>query len=226
VDVGEIIDSDNDLLAARMPRLIEADLLVVLTTAEGIYVTSPRKGGGVIPLVDDIDSLATRILKNGLRKETHSLASKIRAAQWAASEGVPTVVASGIRTGVLSNILDDETLGTLLLPSEVNRSRRKWIVDDLEPKGTLQVSSTAQCSLIKGNHSLMASDVQRSTGSFKPGDAVKVVDEFEKEFARGLISYSIDDLSRIQGKELDDIERLLGYKHYEEVIRRDDLVIL
>lgn len=227
VEVSEIIESDNDILAARIPRLVEADLLVILTSAEGIYATSPRKGGRVISVVDDLDALAHRIENaSSGRKAQRSLASKVRAAQLAASAGVPTMVASGIRSGVLSNVLDDETIGTLLMPAQVKRSRKKWIAEDLAPQGTLSVSKGTQRSLMEGNHSLLASSVQTSEGTFHQGDMVKVENEAGEEFARGLVGYSVEELARIQGKEPNDIEKLLGYKHYEEVIRRDDLVFL
>lgn len=227
VAVCEIIESDNDMLAARIPHLVEADVVVMLTTAEGIYATSPRKGGRVIPVVHDIDTLASRISDGGSRQRVQrSLASKVRAAQVAGAYGIPTVVASGVRPGVLANILDDETIGTLLLPQAVRRSRKKWIVEDLEPQGTLTVSLDARRSLIQGNHSLLPTGVQGSHGRFLQGDAVRVLDENGEEFARGLVGYGLEELSRIQGKQPDDIEKLLGYRYYEEVIRRDDLVIL
>jgi glutamate 5-kinase len=221
------IRSDNDLLSARIPRLVEADLLVMLTAAEGIYATSPRKGGRVIPVVDDIDALTARI-EQSLSSGTVqcSLASKVRAAQLAASHGVPTVVASGVRSGALGNVLDDETVGTLLVPASLRRSRRSWIAEDLEPVGTLGVKEAARTSLMEGNHSLLASGVSTVGGTFAQGDVVRVQSATGEEFARGLVGYSIEELNRIKGKEPEDIEKLLGYKHYEEVIRRNDLVIL
>jgi len=229
VAVREIMESDNDMLAARVPHLVEADVMVMLTTAEGIYATSPQRGGEVIPVVEDIDALVKRVQKGttGPRQRTQrSLASKARAAQFAAGYGVPTVVASGVRPGVLANILDDETIGTLLLPPTVRRSRKKWIAEVLEPMGTLVVSKEARHLLLQGNHSLLPSGVQRSEGEFLQGDAVRVRDAAGEEFARGLVGYGVTELAHIQGRDPEDIERLLGYRHYEEVIRRDDLVIL
>jgi len=229
VAVCEIIESDNDQLAARIPHLVEADVLVMLTTAEGIYATSPRRGGRVIPVVEDIADLMHRLQQGppGPRQRTQrSLASKVRAAEVAGQYGVPTVVSSGVRPGALANILDDETIGTLLLPPTQRRSRKKWIVDLLEPRGILVVSKEARQSLLQGNHSLLASGVCQSQGEFLQGDAVRMHDESGEEFARRLGGYGLSELIRIQSKDPDDIEKLLGYRHYEEVIRRDDLVIL
>jgi glutamate 5-kinase len=227
VAVEEIIGSDNDMLAARVPRLVEADLLAMLTAAEGIYAASPRKGGEVIALVEDIDALAQRVSDGISRgRVQRSLASKVRAAATAASDGVPTLVASGIRPGALANMLDDETIGTLLLPGRVRRSRKQWIADDLAPKGILVVCAEAHRALLEGRRSLQAQGIERCEGEFAVGDAVRVADPAGAEFARGLVSYGSGDLARVRGKEPAEIEHILGFRHSDEVVRRDDLVTL
>lgn len=227
VDVREIVDSDNDMLAAAVPQLVEADLLVLLTTAEGIYGTSPRRGGRVIPVVHDIDAMVARLQKAGSRQRAQrSLFSKVRAAQAAAARGVPTVIASGVRPGAVGNLLDDEAVGTLLLPPALPRSRKQWIALDLSPRGTVVVTRDTRRYLVEGKHSLLPVAVRRSEGKFRQGDAVRVKDLEGEEFARGLVGYCVEDLTRIQGKEPEEVEKLLGARHYEEVIQRDDLVIL
>jgi glutamate 5-kinase len=227
VHIEEILYSDNDLLAAGLPRLVEADLLAILTAAEGLTATSPRKGGQVIPLVRDIDALAARVSEGMARgKIQRSLASKVRVAQQVAAMGVPTLIASGIRPGVLSNLLDDETIGTLLLPTHLRRSRKQWIGEDLTPRGCLQVSEEAHHSLMEGRRSLQSSGVKTCEGQFQLGEAVQVLDSTGKEFARGLVSYDFEELQKMKGKEPAEVESILGYKYYEEVIRRDDLIIL
>jgi len=227
VAVTEIIESDNDMLAARIPRLVEADVLVMLTTAEGIYAKSPRKGGRVISVVQDTEALARRIQRGaGRHRVQRSLYSKVKAAQAAASYGVPTIVASGIRPGVLANLLDDETVGTLLLPTTLRRSRKQWIAEDVEPRGTIVVGKEARRSLMQGNRSLLAEGVLRSEGKFHQGDTVRLQDTDGEEFGRGLVGYGFEELASIHGKPPEQIEQLLGYRHSDEVIRRDDLVIL
>lgn len=227
VAVEEIVGSDNDMLAARLPRLVEADLLVMLTAAEGIYAASPRKGGEVIALVTEIDELAARISEGISRgRVQRSLASKVRAAQTAAADGVPTLVASGIRPGVLSNMLDDEMIGTLLLPSRLRRSRKQWIAEDLSPRGSLQVTGDAHRALIEGHRSLQAAGVEHTEGGFGVGDVVRLLDSAGAEFARGLVSHSAADLQQVRGKDPIEMERILGFRHSDEVVRRDDLVTL
>jgi len=227
VSIDELIGSDNDLLASGLTRLLEADLLAMLTAAEGIYGTSPRKGGEVIPVVRDIDALVARVGDGAFKQESQrSLATKLRAAKVAALDGVPTLIASGIRPGVLSNLLDDETIGTLLLPSRLRRSRKQWIAEDLVPEGELRVSENAHRSLVEGHRSLQASGVERAQGRWGLGQAVRLLDPMGNEFARGLVSYSFEELDRIKGKEPAEIEQVLGYRHWGEVIHRDDLVTL
>jgi glutamate 5-kinase len=227
VAVEEIIDSDNDLLSAHLPRLVEADLLAMLTLAEGIYAASPRKGGEVIPLVENIDSLVQRVSEGMAKgKVQRSLASKVKVAQLVATDGVPTLIASGVRPGVLSNMLDDETAGTLLLPSRHRRSRKRWIAEDLTPKGHVQVTEESLQAILSGHRSLLASGVKNVEGNFRLGDAITVLDAAGNEFARGLVSYDAGELRRIKGLQSAEIEKLLGYKHSEEILHRDDLIIL
>ncbi len=227
VAVDEIVGSDNDLLAARTPRLVEADLLVMLTAAEGIYAASPRKGGEVIALVTEIDELAARISEGISRgRVQRSLASKVRAAQTAAQDGVPTLVASGIRPGVLANMLDDETIGTLLLPSRLRRSRKQWIAEGLAPRGALHVTADAHRTLVEGHRSLQAAGVASAEGGFGVGDVVRLLDPGGSEFARGLVSHGAADLQQVQGKDPVEMEQILGFRHSDEVVRRDDLVTL
>jgi glutamate 5-kinase len=216
-----------EVLAARMPRLVEADLLVLLTAAEGLYGTSPRKGGEVIPLVQDIDDLARRVDEGLARgKVQPSVAAKVHAARLAATDGVPTVVASGARPGALGGVLHDDAAGTLLVPSRQRRSRKQWIAQDLEVSGSLRVDGRTQRALVDGGRSLLAAGVQGVEGDFTRGQAVQVLDQDGGEFARGLVGYGAVELQRIMGKAPEAIEEELGYKHYEEVIRRDDLIIL
>lgn len=217
----------NDLLAARVPRLVEADLLVMLAAAEGIYGASPRRGGEVVHLVEEIEALAEKAdARLGQGRIQRILAAKLQAARDAASAGVPTVVASGLRSGVLQGLLHNDTEGTLILPSQSSRSRKQWIAHDLEPAGSLRVSEEAHKALLEAGRSLAVSEVRLVEGAFNPGDAVRVLDGGGHEFARGLVSYSARELDAVKGKELADVERLLGAPRDDEVIRRDDLVVL
>jgi len=108
----------------------------------------------------------------------------------------------------------------------VRRNRKKWIAEDLKPRGSIQVNADAHRSLVIKNRSLQTSGVTGATGKFKVGDAVKVLDEQGAEFARGLVGYDAKLIDHLRGKAPPEIEKLTGNKHYEEVIHRNDLVIL
>lgn len=218
----------SEILAARLLRLVEADLMVLLTTAEGLYADSPRRGGEVLHQVEDIDALARRVdqaMTQGVLQQ--AVAAKVHAARLAAADGVPTVVASGLQPGILSSLLDDDHLGTLILPSRQQRSRKQWISQDLRPAGHVRVNNHTHSSLAHGGRSLFPAGVTEVEGDFSLGQAVRVMDNQGQEFARGLAGYSADELKRLlDNTSADDIAEVLGYKHYEEFIRRDDLIIL
>lgn len=222
-----LLQDQNDMVAARLTRLVEADLLVLLTSAEGLYGSSPRRGGQVVHLVEDIDTLVAKLGQAVARHRTLTGAySKVLAAQRAATFGVPTVVASGLRPGVLRDLLDDDSVGTLLLPARIRRSRKQWIADDLVPAGRVSVDAAGRHAVLDEGYSLQAVHLLEVEGDFKPGDSVRVLDEDGTELARGLCGYSATELRRILGLSPADIEKLLGRRTYTEVIRRDDLVVI
>lgn len=216
----------NDLLAARLIRLVEADLLVLLTSADGLYGRPPRRGGEVVHLVDDIEALATKARANLRRRSAHPAAAKVLAAHHAASFGVPTVVASGLRAGAMRDLLDDDNVGTLLLPRGAPRSRKQWIALDRAPAGAVTVNPDACRAVLEEGRSLQAAGVLAVSGHFAVGDAVRVLDASGQELARGLTGYSSRDLERIHGKGAEEIEQLLDCAGSTEAIRRDDLIIL
>jgi glutamate 5-kinase len=218
---------DSDALAARLPRLCEADLLVLLTTAEGVFASSPRGGGEVVTTVTEIEALAAKVLAGVARgRVQRSLASKIQAARRAAGDGVPTVIASGVRPGALTALLDDDSVGTLVLPSRSRRSRKQWIAEVAEPRGAIQISEEARGALLAGPHGLGARAVRAVSGSFEVGDVVRLVTPDGVELARGLSGFGSVELARIAGKEPEENERFYGSKGSGEIVKRDDLVIL
>ncbi len=227
VSADEFTTRGTDMLAASLPRLVDADLLVMLTSAEGIYGAPPSRGGGVITLVNDIEALEARVNEGVSQGRVQPmLASKVKAARLAAEDGVPTVVASGVRPGALANLLDDDTVGTLLLPRRTLRSRKQWIAVDHEPAGALRVDQAARRSLMEEGRSLLCSGVTAVEGDFQAGEAIRVLNPDGDEFARGLSGYSAAELQKIRGKDPAEIETILGYHLYDEAIRKSDLVIL
>jgi glutamate 5-kinase len=230
VVVDEIKFGDNDNLSALITNLVGADLLIILTDIEGLCDSDPRVNPNArcISLVEDID-----VDMEGIVGETKSemsvggMISKIQAAKKASRFGIPTVVARGTRDGILHQILKGKEIGTLILSKgEVLSSRKHWIAFNPKPKGDVIVDDGAKKAIAQKGKSLLPSGVIKVRGSFDRGDLVTCLGPRGKEFARGLVNYSATELEKIKGLRSDQIESTLGYKYSDEVIHRDDLVVL
>ena len=230
VVVDEIKVGDNDNLSALITNLIAADLLIILTDIEGLCDADPRVNptARCIPLVEDVD-----VDMKGIVGETQSemsvggMISKIQAAKKASRFGIPTVVARGTREGVLHQILKGKEIGTLILSKgEALSSRKHWIAFNPKPKGDVMVDDGAKKAIVQKGKSLLPSGVIKIRGTFDRGDLVTCLGPRGKEFARGLVNYSATELEKIKGLRSNQIESTLGYKYSDEVIHRDDLVVL
>jgi glutamate 5-kinase len=231
VAVEEMKFGDNDHLSALVATLLEADLLVILSDVEGVYDRDPRvhAGAKLIPLITEIKD-AKRFIVGATRSAlgTGGMAYKIDAAEKAAAAGMPTVIASGLRAGVLAAIFNEsEEVGTLILAEENRlRNRKHWIAYNLKPAGDVVVDQGAQDALVQKKKSLLPSGLKEVRGSFGVGECVRCVDTEGREFARGLVNYSSHELNQIKGLHTSKIEEVLGYRAYDEIIHRDDLVLL
>jgi len=230
VVVDEIKFGDNDNLSALITNLIGADLLIILTDIDGLCDSDPRINphARCIPLVEEIDADL-----DGIVGETKSeisvggMISKIQAARKASRFGIPTVVARGNKEGVLRQILKGKEIGTLILPKkDALSSRKHWIAFNPKPKGDVFVDDGAKKAVVQRGKSLLASGVIKIRGNFNRGDLVTCLGTRGKEFARGLVNYSAAELEKIRGLRSNQIESTLGYKYSDEVIHRDDLVVL
>jgi len=230
VVVDEIKFGDNDHLSALITNLIEADLLIILTDMEGICDGDPRvhPDARCIPLIEDIDMNLEGIIGETLsRTGVGGMASKIQAAKKTSRFGIPTVVACGTRKEVLHQVLKGKEVGTLILPkSRTLSSRKHWIAFNLKPKGDVTVDEGAKRALVQKGKSLLPSGVLTVKGPFNRGDSISCLGPRGKEFARGLVNYSSQELEKIKGLRTGQIEKTLGYKYSDEVIHRDDLVLL
>jgi len=229
VAIDEIRYGDNDQLAALVCNLISADALIIYTDVDGLHDADPGQGGIRIPLVTDIDAQAAPVASetSGSGVGSGGMASKVAAAKNAARFGVPTVVVPGARRGVLLSALAGDDVGTLFVPkTQAISSRKHWIGFGAKPAGTLVVDDGAFAALKRGGGSLLPAGLVEVEGSFERGALVSVVSPQRLEFSRGLTSYASADLRKLCGCRSDEIETKLGYKYLDEVIHRDDLVLL
>ena len=231
VAVEEIKVGDNDNLSALVASLIEADLLVLLTDVDGLYTADPasdpgaRKLDTVDAITDDIQRLVWRRTGMG---SVGGMATKLQAAQKAAASGVPMIIASGHERGALARILKGDPVGTYFAPrADRLGARKRWIAFAVAPQGRLAVDGGARQALTRDGRSLLPSGVVRVDGEFASGAVVDLVADGDgREFARGLVNFDADELRTILGAKTREIEERLGYKSFDEVIHRDNLVIL
>ena len=229
VAVEEIMLGDNDNLSAMLASLLEADLLIMLSDVEGLYQQDPRRvaNARLIPIVEEVGADIERQASGPPgHKGVGGMLTKIQAAGVATKAGIATVIANGRTRDVITRILAGEEIGTLFLPQKGRLTKRKhWIAFVLRPKGALEIDRGAQEAILKRGKSLLASGIIGVSGRFDRGDAVDILSSRDVTFARGLSNYSASELERIKGLKSSAIEDKLGYKHLDEVIHRDNLVI-
>jgi glutamate 5-kinase len=157
---------------------------------------------------------------------TGGMASKVRSAQKVALAGVATIMANGLRPHILKDIFAGTEVGTLFLPSAESLCTRKhWIAFTKSPKGEILIDPGAEKALVKRGKSLLPSGIKKVTGRFSLGDAVLLIGENGNEVAVGLVNYDSGDIIKIIGAKSSEIETILGFKHDDEVIHRDNLVL-
>lgn len=230
VATEEIRLGDNDTLAALVTNLVEADLLVLLTDQAGLFTGDPslNPDAQLISEVSVNDTLLDEVAgesRSGLGRG--GMFTKVRAARLAARSGAATVIAAGAVEQVLQAVIDGQTLGTYLTPDvDPLLARKRWLAGQLQLKGKLVLDAGAVEVLRSAGKSLLAVGVRRVDGNFERGELVACVDEQGTEIARGLINYNSKEAVLVAGKSSAEFERILGYADEEELIHRDNMVLV
>jgi glutamate 5-kinase len=225
----EIRFGDNDTLAALVANLIEAEVLVLLTDQDGMYDSDPRTNDGAV-LIDNVSAVSPQLdamAGEGGALGRGGMVTKVRAARLAARSGANTVIVGGRINNVLLKLVDGNEVGSLLLADQLPQAARKrWLAGQLQSRGELVLDDGAVKVLCDSGKSLLSVGVVSSTGRFTRGDMVICRDASGQEIARGLVNYSYLETQKILGQASDCIEALLGYKNEEELIHRDNLVLV
>jgi glutamate 5-kinase len=228
VATAEIRFGDNDRLAARVAEMVQADALVLLSDIDGLYTADPRNDPGAahLPVVEHITE---EIMAMGGEPppgySSGGMRTKLIAARIATGAGCAMAIALGKQDRPLA-AMEQGARCTWFLPEGEGRSARKrWIAGSLAPLGALVVDAGAGRALARGS-SLLPAGVRRVEGEFRRGDPVSVKDEAGRELARGLVAYDAADATKIAGHRSEDHEALLGWRGRDEIIHRDDLVLL
>jgi glutamate 5-kinase len=230
ISVDEIRFGDNDRLAAMVTNLLSAPLLVILSVVDGLCRTDPgRLGAGeVVPLVVSLDDEILALAGESRSSlGTGGMRSKLQAARLVTQAGGSVVIASGKNPEPLTRILSGEQVGTLFLARGATQAARKrWIGLTARPRGHYVVDSGARRALETGTKSLLAIGVVEVVGDFEKGDVVGVRDSSGSEFARGLSNYATADARQIRGLRTEAARGILGAASYDEVIHKDNLVLI
>jgi glutamate 5-kinase len=217
VATEEIRVGDNDNLSAMVANLIDADLLLLLTDQVGLYTADPRA---------DPDAVLINEVSEPEIPKTGGMLTKLQAADLARRSGATVIIASGDTPDVLLRAAAGETVGTRFLPvATAVESRKRYILAGGRASGAVRLDDGAVQALARGS-SLLPVGVRSVEGSFERGDSIRVFDPAGKEIARGIANYGSSELSRIIGKKSEEIEPILGFNFGDEVIHRNDLVIL
>jgi glutamate 5-kinase len=215
VSTTELKFGDNDKLSALVACLLPADLLVILTTVEGMIENFGQANPHVISQVDAIDAHIEGLAGGTLSHvSVGGMASKVQAAKMAVRSGIPLLIASGRKKNVLARILAGEEEGTLFVPRPAKlRGRKRWIAFFHHPRGSLYVDAGAKRALRESNRSLLPPGIARCEGVFDAGEVVRICDQEGTEFARGITAFDADTIRD-------------GRLRRVEVVHRDNLVVL
>ncbi|MCU8438033.1 glutamate 5-kinase [Vibrio vulnificus] len=230
VATSEIKVGDNDNLSALVGILCGADKLLLLTDQKGLYTADPRKdpNAELIKEVKVIDDTLRKIAGgSGTTLGTGGMATKLQAADIARRAGIEVIIAAGRGQNVIFDALSPLPQGTRFLPcEEALENRKRWILAGPAASGDIVIDQGAVKAVVEKGSSLLAKGVTKVLGEFSRGEVVRVTDAQGHLVARGIASYSNQDMAKIAGKHSKDIISILGYDYGSEVIHRDDMVVI
>ena len=226
IATSEIKYGDNDRLASRVAQISAADSLILLSDVEGLYTTNPKinKNAKLIKEIKNIDKNIEQISTKSVGEHgTGGMKTKIDAAKICQLSGCIMAIANGLPLRPIKKIIEKNNCTWFLPKISKLDARKKWIISSISPKGQLIIDDGAKEALTKGK-SLLAAGIKKVLGKFNKGDHIKIIDKDYKEFARGLSSFSSDEVLKIMGHHSNKIQDLLGYISKSEVVHKDDMV--
>ncbi|HUO04212.1 MAG TPA: glutamate 5-kinase [Candidatus Binataceae bacterium] len=231
VAVEEIRLGDNDELSALVAQLVQAQLLIILSDVAGVLTGDPRKRADarLISVISDPDAeMQGLVVESAGPLGSGGMATKLKAAREAARAGIAVIITHGREAGAIAAALDStRDVGTLIVPAGTRlKSRKHWIAFALRPAGALAVDRGAADALRSKGRSLLPSGIREVRGDFGGGDCVSVVDPDGVEFGRGLVNYPAGDVRKVAGKRSAEIAPILGYKVADEIVHRDNFVLM
>ena len=226
IATSEIKYGDNDRLASRVAQITNADTLILLSDVDGLFTKNPKKykEAKLIKKVNNLNKDIQNIdIKGTTKLGSGGMNTKIEAAKICNVSGCNMVIANGLYLNPISQI--DEKNNCTWFLSKVSKlhARKKWIISSISPKGELIIDEGAKKAL-KNGKSLLAAGIKKVSGKFKKGDHIKILDNKRRECARGLSSFSSEEITKIIGYHSNEIKKILGYVSKSEVVHKDDMV--
>ncbi len=222
----EIKYGDNDRLASRVAQITNADTLILLSDVDGLYNKNPKiyKDAQLIKKIQNLDTDLKNInLKGNNEFGSGGMNTKIEAAKICQLSGCDMIIANGLYSNPINRIIKNNICTLFLTKTSKLDARKKWIISSVSPKGEIMIDDGAKKALTNGK-SLLAAGIKKVIGKFNKGDHIKILDKKRKECARGLSSFSSDEIHKISGHHSNEIEKILGYVSKSEVVHKDDMV--
>ena len=226
IATSEIKYGDNDRLASRVAQITNADTLILLSDVDGLYTKNPKifKDAELIRKVDNFNKDIGNINLKGMTElGSGGMNTKIEAAKICNLAGCNMIIANGLYLNPISRIEKKNNCTWFISKITKLHARKKWIISSVSPKGELIIDEGAKKALINGK-SLLAAGIKKVSGKFSKGDHIKIVDTKKRDFARGLSSFSSEEIEKIKGYHSNEIQKILGYVSKSEVVHKDDMV--
>lgn len=230
VAVDELKIGDNDTLSATVATLVDADALIILSDIEGVYTANPQQCPDakllttIAEITPEIEAMAGGA---GSQRGTGGMYTKLQAAKIAVNTGVTMVIAAGGRDGIIRDVLGGKPLGTVFLAKESHlKVRKSWLAFGTRIEGDLVVDKGCEKAMLSEGSSLLAAGIVAVEGCFEKGSTVRVLSKSGREIARGIINYKESELQKIVGKNTKEFSEILGKKLHDEVIHRDNMVLM
>ena len=219
---AEIKYGDNDRLAARVAQIVGADTLIILSDVDGFYDKSKK----IVRTVEKIDQNIYSLINSSKNfYGSGGISTKLDAAKICINSGCHMFIANGKREHPIKRMLDKKIYTHFIPKISSLDARKKWIIGSLNSSGVIHIDSGAAKALLNGK-SLLAAGITKIKGSFDKGENVLIIDENDKQLARGLVSFNSKEIDKIKGKQSNEIEKILGYLSKSEIIHKDDMVKL
>jgi len=227
-ELEHVAFSDNDKLSALVASKLDADLLVMVSDVDGLFDKNPKEhvNAQLISTVEEITPEIEGLASGASEGGRGGMITKILAAKVVTNSGGKAVILNGKAEGVLSSYFGGAGVGTEFLSSKTLRSKQRWIAYATNIPGSVSVNEGARAALVENNKSLLPVGVTALEGEFDEGDVISILDDKGAEIARGVTNYSSDDTAKILGVHSDKIQEILGFNTSDDIISKDNLVIL